>query len=118
MKTPANNIWTGKQHSNGVHIVEFISNRQRRWLINWHDLTEKERAEFDYLDSHDKQYDASFVRYKGWVYDLSCFMRTEPDSLWHKAGWHGTQHSTAFSGVLIHLCPDDSDCVVMGQYRS
>lgn len=114
---PKSEIWTGKQQENGVHIVEFISNRQPRWLIGWDQLSEKERAEFDYLDSRDKQYDASFVRYKGWVYDMSCFMRTEPGSLWHKAGWHGTQHDSAFSGVVIHLT-DDSDFVVMGQYRS
>ena len=51
--------------------LKIRSNYQARAVLCWHDLTDKERAEFDYLNSEQRQQGAKFVRYKAWVYDLN-----------------------------------------------
>lgn len=78
------------------------TNNRPRDILRWHDLTEKERAEFDYLDTEEKQSDAIFVRYRGWTYDLGDFMTTSgmsEDSSLRK--WHGYHSDSFYSGVLI-----------------
>ena len=75
--------------------------------------TSKEQLEFDYLTSNDRELDASFARYRGWVYDLGEFMRT-PDDL---KPFHGYISDTFFSGVLCRFV-NHGDSVIMGRYYS
>jgi hypothetical protein len=56
------------------------TNNVPRDVLCWWDLTKKEQAEFDYLDSEGRQNEAQFFRYKKWVYDLGEFVRVVPRS--------------------------------------
>lgn len=96
-------------------------NEHPRLLINWDQLTPKEQKDFDYLDQHN-QPEASFVRYKGVVYDLGEFMTVTPvNANAQREGWKGFDgyHSDSFfSGVLVRYCKDNDDYVVMATYMS
>ena len=86
------------------------------------DLSEKEKADFDYikaddLDSHD------FIRYRGALYDPSEFMRCPESQEAPNAhannltGWHGYQSDSFFSGVVIRYS-DDCEQYQIGTYIS
>jgi len=102
------------------------SNHHWRNLLYGYELTETERAEFDYLDwtedgdaqSHD------FFRYRGLVYDTSEFMeypdsanqRLDPDFA-EFAKWNGYQSDSFFSGIVIrYSC--DFERIQIGTYMS
>lgn len=93
--------------------MKIITNNDPRPVLTWYDLTDFEQSNFDYLDSDDAQANASFVRYRGWVYDLGEFMRA-PDDL---KPFHGYTSDSAFSGVLCRFV-DHGDSVIMGRYYS
>ena len=91
--------------------MKIITNNQPRLLLYGYELTEKQRQDFDYLDDIDGN---NFVKYKGFIYDVSEFMSTHNmDSL---KGWDGYSSDSFFSGVLIKII--DSDTVIMGTYLS
>ncbi|MCX6783336.1 MAG: hypothetical protein NTZ20_05130 [Candidatus Levybacteria bacterium] len=92
--------------------MEIRTNNVPRYTINWHELTLKEQAEFDYLDSDDKRHETQFVRYRGWVYDTSEFMGTDSGSPF--SGWHGYHSDSFFSAVLIRYVDNGTDSVIMG----
>lgn len=92
------------------------TNNKPRLIIDDYQLTEKERQEFDYLDwqSIDRGEDsASFLRYKGQLYDLGEFMYIGADS--HLSDWDGYASHSYFSGVVVKFT-DDRDHVIVGQY--
>lgn len=97
--------------------VTVITNNVPRDVVEAWELTLKEREEFDYLDweAIEKGEDsASFVRYKGEVYDLGEFTRyTGLDPGLRK--WHGICTETFFSGILIRYL-DHFEQVVVGRY--
>src|SRR5690606_15213267 len=104
-----------------------ITNNQPRDLISWYDLTEKEQADFDYVE--DGQF--SGFRYKGQVYDLGEFVRILSrsqqnngyyNSFAHTCDdgdvmlqWSGVQSETYFSGVLVKYT-SDFESVIVGRY--
>ena len=90
--------------------MNIITNNVPRFTLDWSDLTDKERAEFTYLDTEQRQLDALFMRYKGWTYDLGEFMGTA------LAGWDGIAVDTFFSGVLVRFV--DSESVIVGRVYS
>lgn len=81
------------------------------------ELSEKERDEFDYLES-DQLDHTTFIRYKGEVYDLNEFMRIDSyvSSNCQFDGWYGYASDSFFSGVLIRYVGDGQ--VVVGRYYS
>lgn len=95
--------------------LQIISNYHERPVVYFWELSEEERAEFDWRGVEEETY----VRYKGEVYCLSEFMRTagNPDAAFRK--WHGYHSDSFFSGILVRY-PDDGmgDFVVMGWYMS
>ena len=93
--------------------TQIITNGQYRQILFWHELTAKEQACFDYLDTDEKQQEASFVRYKGNVYDLSEFV-CAPDAL-QLIGWHGIDADSYFSGTLVYYSRDNEN-VLMARY--
>jgi len=93
--------------------LKIICNNKPRHVLTWHDLTESERAEFDYLSDNDRELDASFARYRGWVYDLGEFMKT-PDEL---KPFHRYASDSFFSGTLCRFV-NHGDSVIMGRYYS
>jgi len=93
--------------------MKIITNNQYRNMIYGYELTDKERADFDYVDDIDSH---DFFRYRGNVYDPSEFMRTRQE-LNDLSGWDGYQSDSYFSGVVIKY---SSDCeqVKVGLYLS
>ena len=72
----------------------------------------KLRAEFDYLDDADFD-SAMFFEYRGQVYALADFMRTEGDIL--RDGWQGILNETFFSGLVIKIV-ESCERIVVGRY--
>lgn len=97
--------------SNNMNIR---TNNKPREIIHACQLTEKEIAEFDYLEGERLEF-SSFFRYKGNVYDLGEFMLCP--SGFQFEGWTGYYSDSAFSGILIKYC-NDFDHVIVGQYFS
>lgn len=92
--------------------ITIKSNGHARDLLNWGDLSEKERAEFDYLETDDEQWSAEFFRYRGSLYCTDMFTRVHDQFV---EPWEGYHADTYFSGVLIYYT-DDHDGVFVGRY--
>lgn len=91
--------------------MKIITNNKPRALIYGYELSDKEKADFDYMD--DLEYE-TFVRYKGMVFAISDFMRLSDDSEETKQGWNGVYGMNAFCGILIKLEPG-AEHAVMGK---
>lgn len=87
------------------------TNNVPREIIHGFELTETERAEFDYIDDMDS---ASFVRYKGALYDLGDLMRVPPGSELEKRGWHGYADGSAWHCTVFRYADDDCETVICG----
>jgi hypothetical protein len=70
------------------------------------------RAEFDYMEDADFE-SAMFFNYRGQVYALADFMRTEGDIL--RDGWQGILNETFFSGVVVKII-ESCERIVVGRY--
>lgn len=95
-----------------------ITNHIPRDVIDSAQLSEAERAEFDYLDwpaLDDGRDSASFVRYRGQTMDLGEFMFA-PDGMF-PAEWDGYASDSFFSGTLVRYV-DDGEGVIVGRYYS
>lgn len=101
--------------------VNIITNGHERPVIEAHELTQKERKEFDYMD-----WDAldageereTFFRYKGELYDIGEFMYIDPSmypSHWGLEGWHGIKNESFFSGMLLKYS-EDTEYVIVARY--
>jgi len=86
--------------------MQIITNNHWRNLEYGYQLSESERAEFDYLEDIDS---ANFIRYKGRVYDLGEFMRA-PEPL--ATDWDGYRSDSFFSGVVIKLSQCGDACKI------
>jgi hypothetical protein len=74
------------------------TNNVPRQLVDWSELTDKEKENFDYMDDPEC---GNFVRYKNWCYDLGEFTTTDFQ------GWDGIHVDSFFSGVLIKWVEQD-----------
>ena len=95
-------------------------NNVPRDVLYWHDLSEKERKEFDYFASDATQAGASFFRYKGLVYDLGEYMRIDKTIAPHpqRPMWErfdGYAGDSFFSGTLVRYV-DDGERVIVATY--
>ena len=96
-----------------MDAIKVITNNVAREIIYWHELSEKERAEFDYCDEF-----SQFFRYKGELYHLGEFMAVDhwreclPDAF---RGWDGYQSDSFFSGVLVRY-RNNYESVIVGRY--
>jgi len=93
--------------------MEIKTNHKPRPIVYGWELTEKERAEFDYLDDINE---GSFFRYKGHVYDLGEFMRTEQGGGLELLGWQGISTDSYFSGTIVRLSHDGESITVARIY--
>lgn len=95
-------------------MLTVTTNNHHRPVLQAWELTDAERAEFDYLDwaaieaGNDS---ASFFRYRGQVYDLGDFVESPPLEV---NGWDAFQSDSFFSGIVIRYCQGDEDSVVVG----
>lgn len=102
------------------------TNNVPRPVIYGYELTEKEAAEFDYIDSADF-HEHTFFRYKGEVYDLGEFVRieeqgkrTNPFTVTAEPGdpllnWHGILTDSYFSAIVVKY-DDGDETIVVGLY--
>ena len=95
---------------------EFTIRTNGHWYhtFGWDELTKKERSDFDYMNTEERQQNGVFVRYRGMVYDLNDFMRIDARIAPHpqRKGWetwHGYHGDSFFSGVLVRWA-DPSHC--------
>lgn len=98
--------------------IKVKTNNVPRPIIWGFELTEKEAAEFDYLEG-DRLNEAQFIRYQGRLYDLGEFMYidTRRESLPAEfKDWHGYQSDSFFSGVLVRYSQDYEAAVVATYY--
>jgi len=70
------------------------------------------RKEYDWMEDQDFDY-AMFFEYRGQVYALADFMRTEGDIL--RDGWQGILNETFFSGLVIKIV-ESCERIVVGRY--
>jgi hypothetical protein len=87
--------------------MKITTNNQYREILNAYDLTPSELESFDHLEDGD----GSFIRYKGRVWELGEFTRTD------MGGWDGISSDTYFSGAVIKLS-EDGETVKVGYVYS
>lgn len=93
--------------------MNITTNNVPRPVIEGWELTDKERQEFDYLDwsAIDQGEDsASFLRYRGRLYDLHEFDRVSGgyfDGVLE--GWDGILTDSFFSAVVVRYVLDNPD---------
>ena len=102
--------------------VTIITNNHKREVLDAWQLTLSDRAEFDYLDwpAIERGEDsATFLRYRGRLYDLN---DTEPGPgssgmPAQLGGWDAYVSDSFFSGVVFRYVHDDDDyTVIAGRY--
>jgi hypothetical protein len=103
----------------GGDLMKVTTDHKPRDIIDASGLTPAEREEFDYLkwEAIDAGKDsASFVRYRGQLYDLGECMALHAGPL-ADAGWQGYWGESYFSAVVMHYAgdPHDSELVIMGR---
>ena len=96
--------------------IKVITNNQWRDIINGFDLSDKEKADFDYCDDVNSE---QFIRYKGHVYHMGDIMRIESKDCSPSAfdGYHGYVGESYFSGVLFELS-DCGEMAIVASYYS
>ncbi len=89
--------------------LKIVTNNIPRPVVYGYELTDKQKADFDYLDDVDS---AAFVIYKGIVYAMDEIMRLPAGSLEYSAGYHGYYCNSAFGGVIFKFseCGDAVTC--------
>ena len=100
--------------------MKVITNNQARPVVYWYELTDKERQEFDYLETEQEQHDATFVRYRGEVYHLEDTQYVARE-LWPGgkspfSEWDMFVSDSFFSGVLFRYDRPDYEYVICGRY--
>lgn len=98
--------------------MKIVCNNVPRNLIYGYELSEKERSEFDYIESEEFEMHG-FFRYKGEIYDMGEFTRIDSAIAPHpqRDGWErfdGYASDSFFSGVLVKCV--DSDRVLVATY--
>lgn len=90
-----------------MHIT--TNNHWRNFLYGY-ELSESERAEFDYIDRDDID-THSFIRYRGMIIDPHEFMRIDETMLLHPENdtmnqWQCYQSDSYFSGMVLRYSND------------
>lgn len=92
------------------------TNNVPRYLVNWYDLTTKQKADLDWRDTEELQDAFSGFIFKGQVYDLSDF--TVIDNVNYPVkDWNGAFAQSAFHAVLVKLNPSE-ETVIVGEFFS
>lgn len=93
--------------------MNITTNNVPRDLLDALELSPEDRAAFDYLpwDAIDAGRDsATFVRYRGRLYDLGEFMRSDAFQ-----PWDGFASDSYFSGIVVRFVDHGERCIV-GRY--
>ena len=104
--------------------MRIYTNWHKRTFMYYHDLPEKYQKlandDFYYLND-DEKFD-HWIVYKNWLYHISDFMAfgyagdayRSPTS----SHWNGYIGDSFFSGILLHICEDDSEYYQIATYIS
>lgn len=106
--------------------MEIITNNKPRTLLAYAELSERERADFDYIPE-EEHWSPRLFRYRGGVYDTLECVRIVPrarasgwafgvDADSPLLAWHSIHIDSAFSGVLVRYPDPFADTVVVGFY--
>lgn len=108
--------------------LTIVTNNVPRDILDAFELSETERAEFDYLDwaAIDEGRDSrSFVRYKGELIDLSDLdgptsygQSQVSGELTPLYAWHAYRSDSFFSGLVFRWPDEDCETVIVGRYYS
>lgn len=101
--------------------LTIICNNVPRDIVDARELTEAERADFDYLDwkaIEAGEDSASFVRYKGELIDLGDLERwTIAPITYMQAAFDAYRSDSFFSGLLFRYVEEDGDWrIIVGRY--
>ena len=79
--------------------------RDYKWrnFISGHELTDKQKSEFDWLDDIDSE---TFIKYKRTIYHLGEFTRIDESAKKDFFGFHAYYNFTYFAGLAVKL----NDC--------
>jgi hypothetical protein len=100
--------------------IKIVTNNVPRAIVEGYELTETERAEFDYVDWADVEAgnaSPEFFRYKGELRYLESEGRPA-----FAPGWDGYLSDSFFSGILFRFPPNDwngqpdYERIVIGRY--
>ncbi len=84
-----------------------VTNGHPRPVLDWSDLTEAEREEFDYITgSEQEDFAASFFRYRGETYDLGDGFLIAPDPI-KALGFDEWQTTSYFDGLAVRRFDED-----------
>src|SRR5262245_6086856 len=100
--------------------LRITTNNVPRDIIDSWQLTPREREDFDYIDwtACDAGTDsASFVRYRGELYDLGEFEVWDNPASPTRGVWDGIRTDSFFSGLVIRYA-NDGESVIVGRYCS
>jgi hypothetical protein len=97
----------------GVQSMDIKSNYRYRNLLDWEELSVKEKKEFSHTD---RELD-TYVRYKKQIYLLNDFTAIVNNSPFDSIKWNGYISDSFFSGVLIKLS-NDSNSAILATYYS
>ena len=96
--------------------MQITTNNQARDLISAFELNgaqySKLRKEFEWMDDAEFE-SAMFFNYRGQIYALADFIRTEGDLM--AKGWQGIMNQSYFDGLLVKIV-DSCQSVVVGRY--
>lgn len=95
--------------------MKITTNHHWRPVLFGHELSARERKQFDYYDD-EEILDCTFFRYGSHVYDLAEFTRVNPDGSLALLGWHGSMADTVWSGTLVRLSEDGEYVMVASAY--
>lgn len=98
--------------------ITIRTNNIPRDVLGWHDLTARERAEFDYLDTDQRRDDAQFIRYRDVAYDLGEFTSLSVTGTPEFKPWDGVHADSHFSGVLIRYYGRNFEQVVCATFSA
>lgn len=101
-------------------MVTIITNNQPRDLLTIEDLTDAERAEFEYLNWEEISGELRFFRYRGNVYDGFDMTPVDPhSSAGEMTNWGHYLSEGFFAGIVVRHLPDtDWQQIVVGRYTS
>ena len=94
--------------------MKITTNNQPRELLSFFEFSRREqtqiRREFDWLTDIEESTD--FFKYKGEIYHLSDFMKSESID-----GWAGCKADSYFSGLVVKIS-EDCESVIVGRFVS
>jgi hypothetical protein len=91
---------------NTPNPIRSTTNNRARDLLSFYELTEEQRAEFDYLDDEEEHYSLRFFMFRGMVWDAHEFERSDMTS------YDGVQGQSYFDAVAIRYVEDQQRVVV------